>query len=270
MAITYFGNCDPSTGAGTGASYQTGASELEWFVAGYACPGSGPQDIKTLGAECAYGTGNIRLGIYDGTTLVVETNSEKAAGTGARAWTSWDNTELTWAVGTTLTGGKTYIIVVAGDANYGPFGTNVVSGAGKYYAGDYTGGMIAILPAGSNFTNQQNVRCGVEAAAGVGLAGTVAGVSTTSSLLPYIYHYLVDNVVAGVSSIPTLLPYITHRLLPETVSIVSTVVGDFTLWSWRTFTAAVNGVSTLFGNLTKISGALNKLRIYMKIHGGRH
>jgi hypothetical protein len=177
MAITYFGNCDPSTGAGTGASYQNGGTELLWFTAGYACPGSGAQGVKALGAECAYGAGNIRMGIYDGTTLIVESNSEKAAGTGARAWTSWDDTELTWHVGTALVGGTTYKMVVAGDANFGPFGTNVAAGDAKYYNGDYTAGMLDPLNAGSNDTAQQNVRCGVEAAAGGGATYPARGIA---------------------------------------------------------------------------------------------
>jgi hypothetical protein len=126
------------------------------------------------------------------------------------------------------------------------------------------------------------------------LAGVVDAISNLPSQLPYIYHYLVDNVIAGVSSIPSILPYISHRLLPDTIEIVSSLVasldiilgpvyqffagtidgvsslvGNLERWGLQFFSGAITGISDLFANLIRIPGALNKLRIYMKIHRGR-
>jgi len=127
------------------------------------------------------------------------------------------------------------------------------------------------------------------------LAGAVNAISSLPSLLPQIFHYLINNTVAAVSSISNTLPYIMHRLLSDTFAAVSSTVGNLEtfgegvlqvlagavdavsstfgslqLFGIRLFTAAVDGVSTIIGNLTKTGGsAINKLRIYMKIHRGR-
>jgi hypothetical protein len=127
------------------------------------------------------------------------------------------------------------------------------------------------------------------------LAGAVNAISSLPSLLPELWHYLVNNAVSAVSSISTPLPYIMHRLLSDTFAAVSSTVGNIELFGEgvirvlagavnavsstfgslqlfgiRLFTAAVDGVSEIIGNLTNLGGsAINKLKIYMKIHRGR-
>ena len=168
MATTYFGYCDPDTGVGTGTTNLNSYAEIDWVAAGYVCPGSGSQNIITLGVETLVVGYYTRVAIYDAANdLVVEANAKKAAV--AFAWVSWTAAELTWYVGTALTGGATYRIAVTCSGNCGIMGT-VISSSERYIAGDHTdSGFDAILGAGSIYQDTYNLRCGVEPAAGGGV-----------------------------------------------------------------------------------------------------
>lgn len=167
MATTYFGYCNSSTGAGTGTVHCGFADKTDWTTAGYACPGTGNQTLVTLGIEAdAAGGGNLRMAIYSGTALICYAGgTEKASIVG---WLSWTNAELTWVVGTTLVGGTTYKLVFTSDANTGALGTGgLPADTMRYLANDYTGSAWPDpIAAGTGYTTEYNIRCGVEPAAG--------------------------------------------------------------------------------------------------------
>lgn len=159
MAVTYFGKQD-----GVDIYNFLGSGEVKWRTASYTCPGAGAQNIKELAAHIFGAGGNILVGVYDtSNNLIVEGNAQKVAAAG---WVTWSDAELTWSVGTTLTGGVEYVLVVSSDANPGAYGlTGQGNGTGKRVNADWTAGMNDPLPAGDNDTEHPNVRCGVEPAA---------------------------------------------------------------------------------------------------------
>jgi len=186
MATTYFGYCDPDTGAPSGIVTCNTGQEIDWITAGYACPGTGSQNVITLGVYHESGSAvNVNLAIYAGTTLIAYGTSKKTAVI-TQSWTSWSNAELTWVVGTTLTGGTTYKLVLASASNSSPGGTTgLASGTSKYQGGDYTDTPASPLPAGTNYTHEISIRCGVEPAAGGGGADTAKKrMSATHLLVP--------------------------------------------------------------------------------------
>jgi hypothetical protein len=178
MATTYFGYCDPDTGAGTGTEKIYMNDEIYWATAGYACPGSGSQNVVSIGVELNESGGNFRVGVYSGTTLIVEANVEKSkVGGGWLEWTAAAS-ELTWHVGTALTGGTTYKILVTTDTNSAFTGsTGRPANTLSYASGDYTAGMPDPSPAASTYTYEPNLRCGVEAAAGGGATYPARGIA---------------------------------------------------------------------------------------------
>lgn len=167
MATTYFGYCDPSTGAGTGTTYIY-PQKFELFAAGYTCPGTGSQTVIDLSAETSDSPGsNFNMGIYNAAgNLVVEGTAEKACAY-PTAWVTWGASDLTWHIGTTLTGGATYRIAYAAGGSNRCMGTDgQPSGTSLYVDTDYSGGLPATLPSLSNDTIIVNLRCGVEPAGG--------------------------------------------------------------------------------------------------------
>lgn len=165
MAVTYFGGCN-SDGTPIGESTYTGGNgEMDWITAGYTCPGSGNQTVLDLKVYGRNATGNVRVGIYSGTTLVCEGNAKVAIA--SNTWCGHTNTSLTWHNGYSyLTGGNTYIIAVASDAGCQWLGTSgAASGTSKYGSGS-ADGLPDPLPAGTNYTwSVLAFRCGVEPAA---------------------------------------------------------------------------------------------------------
>ena len=163
MAITYFGYQ-------AGASITTLSAALGRTVAGYVCPGSGAQTVKELAVELDTGSaGNLLLGIYTtGGDLVVEGTAEKDSAIPA-GWLTWTDAELTWHIGTTLTGGTTYVLAIASEGTFykGLQTTGLANGTWHYNFGDYSNGLPDPEPAGNDFTIEMNIRCGVEPAAGV-------------------------------------------------------------------------------------------------------
>jgi hypothetical protein len=145
----------------TGAEDLNTGAELDWVAAGYSCPGSGNQSITTIGVYTQVTGYSVRVGIFSGTTLIVETSTKSTVASGEVTWGSGD---LTWSSGSYLTGGDTYKLVLACSGNPGVLGTSgAASGTSKYYVGDYSAGMPATLPAGTDYTWYGfNIRCGVD------------------------------------------------------------------------------------------------------------
>lgn len=84
---------------------------------------------------------------------------------------------------------------------------------------------------------------------GKSLAGGISGASTTSSFLPYIYHYLIDNVVSGAASLGTLLPYLYHYLVNNAISAVSSLSNFLPYLYHYLVNNVVSGATTLYGNI---------------------
>jgi hypothetical protein len=190
MAITYFGYCD-SAGVGIGDEQGNCNDEFQLATAGYACPGSGAQNIDSIGAHCAGVGGNLLIGIYlasgipEGDILVAEGNAEKLS-LAAGQWLNWAAAELTWRNGyTQLTGGMTYRIVFTSDASTNLYcDTGRPAGTLSYGSGDYTAGMPDPLPACNAYTLEFNLRCGVEPAGGGGVDTAKKRMSATHLLVP--------------------------------------------------------------------------------------
>jgi hypothetical protein len=169
VATTYFGFCNSSTGAGTGVAHCGYAWGSQWTTAGYVCPGTGDQTLVTLGIEAdGADTTHIRMAIYNTSRgLVCYATSEKDSAVG---WVSWDNTEITWVIGTKLTGGTAYLLVVSADGNPGALGTgSLPADTLRYISNEYTSSAFADpIAAGTGYTTEYNMRCGVEPAAAGG------------------------------------------------------------------------------------------------------
>ena len=168
---TWFGQCNAATGADAGGSGGlTLGQETAWLAAGYVCPGSGSQDIVTIGMEMWYSaTNNIRMGIYNASgDLVVQTDAKVANG-GEEVWDDWAAGDLTWHIGTSLTGGATYRIVCAGQTGCSVFGVSLTSGDIQETSTDYTAGLPATLPAANDWTVSTNTHVLVEPAAAGGI-----------------------------------------------------------------------------------------------------
>lgn len=173
MATQYFGYCDPSTGAGIGATTEyAGQNELNWRDSGSGvvgtdtCPGTGSMSIITMGCETGYTNFNVGMGLYDyDGNLIVYTTSFKQGIEGD--WVSWNNSELTWVVGTTLTGGTDYHIAFITDAASSFLGgVNASYYCQRTAAGNAT--FPADLPTGTQGQEYFNVRVGVDTAGGGG------------------------------------------------------------------------------------------------------
>lgn len=163
MAVTYFGNNDAGSNSANAANY------VWWYTAGYACPGTGLQDVVTLDLNTYLydsGSGNMRCAIFT------------AAGAFVTQWATEVDVEPEWNEVTSfvdqggsphspqLTGGDTYLLVVSGDGNHELYYDLVDSGnAEAIYDQDYTGGFPANLPASSNEVREICIRCGVQPAA---------------------------------------------------------------------------------------------------------
>lgn len=167
MAITYFG-------FQTGVTVSAGLSAaLGRAAAGYACPGTGAQTVKALEFKTEWTTEastEISMGIYPaggGGNLICETTAKKFTGlTATPVWVGWNNTEITWYVGTTLTGGTTYVLAIASDATIYPQCTeSLPNGTWHYNFGDVAGALTTPEPAGNDHTTEVDLRCGVEPAA---------------------------------------------------------------------------------------------------------
>jgi hypothetical protein len=163
MAIEYFGNNKDDI-------YNYAVKSLYYLVAGYICPGSGPQDLKTLDLNI-YGvdTGNLRVGLWDSDhNMVCQWDTVKTpVGTGWLEVTSFVNYAGN-PVTPQLTGGATYYLGMAGDASNAHlvYYSSVASGTAKYLSGVYSDALPAVLTGGTNGTREYCVRAGVEAAAG--------------------------------------------------------------------------------------------------------
>ncbi len=176
MSLTYFGNCNSSTGVGNGVDSINTGSEMDWIAAGYVCPGSGNQTLKKMGVQARSAGTYVLMGIYNsGGNLVAHSTAKKQTllcdNASDNVWTEWDDTEITWDIGSSLTGGSTYRLVVAFASNPGVWGTgSQANGTSKYVAGDVTNtGMPSTLPAGSDYTQLLNIRAAVEPAAGASI-----------------------------------------------------------------------------------------------------
>ena len=159
--MTYFGFCD-AFGVGIGVENIGTAHQLGRIAAGFPCPGVGDQVIQELGIELVWlgWSDNIRMGLYDlSGHLIVETSTKLPTSGG---WLTWDDTELTWHVGTTLNGGQTYVIAFA-DASGLTFkgSTGGVYGDWHFNIEDDSGGLPDPEPVGNDSSFLINVRCGV-------------------------------------------------------------------------------------------------------------
>ena len=166
MATTYFGYCDPDTGAPSETTSINLNDELYWGHNGYVCPGTGAQAIVDFGIYTQTG-GNILVAIYNASDQLVVSGTSEKAKSGTSGWLLWVPGELTWSIGTALTGGATYTIAVTSDAAVNILGgTSRPAGSLAYTSGDYTAGMPDPLPSHSLYTYEPAARCGVEPAAG--------------------------------------------------------------------------------------------------------
>jgi hypothetical protein len=171
MGITYFGNNDSGSGS---AGHQT---YTFWLAAGYACPGTGKQDVKTLDINVylyGEGTGNLRCAIYTTAgAFVTQWATEVDVIGGWNAVTSFVD-QAGSPHSPQLDGGTSYFLLSTGDGNVTTYFDAVSSGVAKAIYSDYTGGFPANLGASSNETREMCIRCGVEPAAGGGLSIPVA------------------------------------------------------------------------------------------------
>jgi hypothetical protein len=160
---TLFGNNDDGTLSNNFFAYAF------WLAAGYACPGSGLQNVTTLDLNISgVGMGNVRCAIYTAAgTFVAQWDTEKdPAGAGWLAVTSFVD-RVGGAISPQLTGGDSYLLVVGGDGSVEVYYDDVGSGVGHVDYADYTGGFPVSL-SHNDQTREPCIRCGVEAAAGGG------------------------------------------------------------------------------------------------------
>lgn len=178
MAVTYFGHCNSDGTLKTGetpASLGTGWTGVTARNApaayAFTCPGTGTQDVISLGHYVKYSTGtadHIRMAIYDtaGTTLIGQGSAEITVDNAAVAWR--EHTAFTNGAGDAITpqlaGGTAYMILVTYDGGVTePWGwTDWGALYGNRISADYTAGFPASLGAGVANDYLQTMRCGVE------------------------------------------------------------------------------------------------------------
>lgn len=163
--MTYFG-CQ------TGSSLQYIGPWTAWTGVGYACPGSGLQNVIELSMNCYIYSGSptIRLAIYNsaGTTLIGQ-GSAAVTVTGA-SLTYQGHMTGAQCNNMQLTGGTTYLLVATiKTATQVAFGYDAAypGGTTSYIqSGDYTGGFPgSITPTNTGSPYENQIRCGVTPAA---------------------------------------------------------------------------------------------------------
>lgn len=177
--MTYFGHEAGTYPDATDATYVL----LNGAVA-FTCPGSGTQDIKSLGCygKSNGGTpGNFRCAIYDTSYNLIAQHSAEVEMSGTTPSWQGESQGLTGTL--VLTGGVNYKICVTFDSNdCGPYFSIVPDGDGAYlYGSDLTGGFPAVLDTPFGFIYLFNVRCGVDPAGG-GDTYTASGVISQSGV----------------------------------------------------------------------------------------
>lgn len=171
MAITYFGN--NNTGA---YDYGYGSYSIRNAGIVWTCPGTGKQSVKELHGYCMHAnTYSVRLAIYD-TSFGFLMQTDEIVCDGTLQWwggTTFYDQSKTLISNPQIDGGTNYILVLSfkagADAN--PRYTAGSAGDARYFSGDYSTGFPATI--GSEAGNTSMVwciRCGVEPAAGGGVA----------------------------------------------------------------------------------------------------
>ncbi len=178
----YIGSVDSSGNQNLSGSFNSyGTPQITaWDIAGYVCPGSGPQNLVKLGvfgASQGFDNQTVNIAIYD------STGTTKIAETGPLTLTGSTNAWHEGTVSATLTGGTTYLLAFSLGGPNGAYGQFVAGGpypgtTGYYVLTDYSSAMPSSLPApaGTGYTGA--------------LRGTfAAGAPTLSSISPAVGNH---------------------------------------------------------------------------------
>ena len=168
----FFGYCNADGSNKAGSNWDLAGYSFQYrgYTTDMICPGSGARTIEDLSVYCYRNpAGAMKIAIYDTeNNLVVYGTNPKSTPTSA-AWLTWAAGDLTWVVGTALTGGVTYRLAFASQTSSAIFYDTGSSGDTVFVSAGYAAFPDAVYPAGTDRGERYAIRCGVAAVGGLSI-----------------------------------------------------------------------------------------------------